>query len=125
MKSRYTSNEKLARALLIKSKQMARKMDDQVSKKSQQGYLLVIARMNQLLQEKFPYEDATLRYLESEEFKDFTRSFNRIMSDIQNSLSAIERNTGDIGIILKKQVSVMDQHFSSAAQDRRDGSLLY
>jgi len=66
------------------------------------GYRMVINRMNDLLQDKFPAEDATLRYLESEEFKDFYRDFKSSMEDIRSTLRKIADNTSDLSSILKE-----------------------
>jgi|ETNmetMinimDraft_26_1059896.scaffolds.fasta_scaffold15012_4 hypothetical protein len=61
----FSNVEKQARALLIQSKRLERKMKDLDSDDMRTGYLLVIDRMSELLQNKYPAEEATLRYLES------------------------------------------------------------
>jgi len=112
----FSSDEKNSRALLIQSKRLSRNMK---SSNFKAGYLLVINRMDELLQDKFPAEDATLRYLESEEFKDFVRSFDDSMAEIKSTLKRISENTSNLSSILKKQSLMMDIHFKDAAQEEK------
>ena len=86
----FSSDEKNSRALLVKSKQLERKMNE-ADTEARDGYRLVIDRMNKLLQDKFPAEEATLRYLESEEFKDFYRELKKSLA---RSLSELTRQKG-------------------------------
>ncbi|SFR53964.1 hypothetical protein [Thiomicrospira sp. ALE5] len=114
----FTSNEKLSRALLVRSKQIERKARS--SRGMQRaGYMLVVNRMNELLQEKFPAEEATLRYLESEEFKDFYRDFARLLSQIDRKLADIQSNTASLSSLVKEQTLLMDNHFEKAAESRK------
>ena len=113
----FSSDEKNSRALLVKSKQLERKMKD-ADTEARDGYRLVIDRMNKLLQDKYPAEEATLRYLESEEFKDFYRDLKKSLASIQDTLKRIDSNTSDLSSTLKNQNQIMDSHFREAAQSR-------
>ena len=115
----FTSDEKNSRALLIKSKQMARRAKNIKNEKDRFGYIIVVNRMNELLQNKFPAEEATLRHLESEEFKDFVKQFNTAIKDIKNSLKRIANNTQDISSIIKTQNRLVDNHFRQAALSQK------
>ncbi|MCG8564628.1 MAG: hypothetical protein MI747_06045, partial [Desulfobacterales bacterium] len=115
-KKKYTgwlsNSEKNARALLIKSKRMERQMRDIEKRSMRDGYYLVINRMNDLLQNEFQEEEATLRYLESEEFKDFYKDFKK-------SQARIARAIGNLGGIIRQQGQMIDAHFQEAAQSRK------
>lgn len=113
----FSSDEKNSRALLVKSKQLERKMSE-ADTKARDGYRLVIDRMNKLLQDKYPAEEATLRYLESEEFKDFYRDLKKSLASIEDTLKRIDSNTSDLSSTLKNQSRMMDSHFRKAAQSR-------
>lgn len=113
----FSSDEKQSRALLVKSKQLERKMNDQ-SSGMRDGYRLVIDRMNELLQNKFPAEEATLRYLESEEFKDFYRNLKSSLRNIERALVSIKDNTSGLKSLLKSQSSMMNNHFEKAAESK-------
>lgn len=113
----FANEEKNSRALLVKSKQLERVARD-VSSEQQAGYFIVVNRMNQLLQDQFPAEEATLRYLESEEFKDFYRDFKRTMRNIESALSDIRDNTSNLSGLLSRQAKLIDGHFRKAAQSR-------
>jgi len=113
----FSDDEKNSRALLVRSKQLARKMRDAKSSE-RDGYRLVIDRMNQLLQDKYPAEEATLRHLESEEFKDFYHDLKKSLDSINSTLERIERNTSDLRDTLKTQSQMVDQHFRKAAQSK-------
>lgn len=102
--------EKKARKLLIKAKQIERKSKD-YSGDAKAGYIIVANRMYQLLQDKFDESDATLRYLESQEFKDFVDTFKRVMNNISYKLSNIERYSSEI-------LSTSKQGFEDAKADR-------
>ncbi|MBW2186834.1 MAG: DUF1566 domain-containing protein [Deltaproteobacteria bacterium] len=109
------SGERNSRALLVKSKQLERMMND-VDSSQQDGYRLVINRMNDLLQNKYPSEEATLRYLESEEFKDFYRDMKSSLSRINGFLEKISANSSDLRSIMQTQSQMIDSHFRTAAQ---------
>ena len=113
----FSSDEKNSRALLVKSKQLERKMND-ADAKDRDGYRLVIDRMNKLLQDRFPAEEATLRYLESEEFKDFYRDLKKSLASIEDTLKRIDSNTSNLTSTLKNQSRMMDSHFRKAAQSK-------
>ena len=113
----FSGDEKNSRALLVKSKQLERKMNE-ADTEARDGYRLVIDRMNKLLQDKFPAEEATLRYLESEEFKDFYRDLKKSLASIEDTLKRIDSNTSDLSSTLKNQNRMMDSHFRKAAQSR-------
>jgi len=102
--------EKKARKLLIKAKQIERKSKD-YSGDAKAGYIIVSNRMYQLLQDKFDESDATLRYLESQEFKDFVDTFKRVMNNISYKLNNIERYSSEI-------LSTSKQGFEDAKADR-------
>ena len=110
--------EKKARKLLIKAKQIERYPTDNDIEDRKAGYLIVANRMYRLLQDKFDDTDATLRYLESQEFKDFTRSFRNIMSDIKDTLHAIQNNTSSSSRYMKQLVEVSSKGFAEANADR-------
>ena len=86
--------------------------------KARDGYRLVIDRMNKLLQDKFPAEEATLRYLESEEFKDFYRDLKKSLASIEDTLKRIDSNASNLSSILRNQSRMMDSHFRKAAQSK-------
>lgn len=115
--SYFTSNEKLSRALLVRSKQLERKARE-VNSDQRTGYMLVVNRMNELLQDEFPAEEATLRYLESEEFKSFYKDFKRILTRIDRKLEDIRSNTANLSSLIKDQTRLMDNHFEKAAESR-------
>jgi len=102
--------EKKARKLLIKAKQIERNSSN-YRWDARQGYMLVVDRMYRLLQEKFDEADATLRYLESEEFKDFVQEFRSVMTKINHNLKNIEGYSREI-------VEVSRKGFSDANADR-------
>lgn len=118
----FTSDEKLSRRLLVRSKQISR-IANQYSYDNT-GYLLVIDRMNTLLQDMYPGQDATLRHLESEEFKDFHRDFSRAMRSLSTKLDSINNNVKDLKRHVAKQSEMIEQHFEKAAQDRETASEL-
>lgn len=113
----FTSDAKLSRALLVRSKQMERKARDG-SRAQRPGYMLVVNRMNELLQEQFPAEEATLRYLESEEFKSFYRDFKRVLNRIDRKLADIRSHTSNLSSLINEQTRLMDNHFAKAAESR-------
>lgn len=113
--SYFTSDEKLARTLSIKAKQIKRKGNEL----NNNAYLLVVARMTRLLENKFPSEQSTERHLENEEI---LGALNRAVSELkQINLAAnkIANNTSNLSFILKEQSKMMDNHFKNAAQDRK------
>ena len=111
--------EKKARELLIKAKQIERfPTDNKLYGKRKSGYLIVANRMYQLLQEEFDDTDATLRHLESQEFKDFVKTFKSIMSDIRSTLNRIEENSRNISRYTEEMVDVSKNGFSDAKADR-------
>ena len=114
----FENKEKNSRALLIKTKQLERMMKE-VDRGAQHGYRLVIDRMNELLQQEYLAEEATLRYLESQEFKDFYESLKSSLTEINATLTRIKRNTDDLNLILKGQTRMMVNHFDKAAQSRK------
>ncbi|WP_322406985.1 hypothetical protein U0358_02970 [Idiomarina sp. PL1-037] len=113
----FTSDAKLSRALLVRSKQIERKARDG-SRAQRPGYMLVVNRMNELLQEQFPAEEATLRYLESEEFKSFYRDFKRALNRIERKLADIRSNTSNLTSLINEQTRLMDNHFEKAVESR-------
>ncbi|MGF1842268.1 hypothetical protein L4C39_03610 [Vibrio clamense] len=119
----FLNEEKEARRLLVQSKileQSATRLD----RDGQAGYILVVNRMNDLLKREFNSTDAALRYLESNEFKDFVKRFDSAMSQLESKLSRIADNTSDLSDIMKTQSSMMNNHFEKAAQDREFASKL-
>lgn len=109
--------EKKARKLLIKAKQIER-TGKEYGRSTKIGYMIVANRMYDLLQEKFDDTDATLRYLESQEFQDFVKSFKNVMNDIKRVLSRIENNTSDLEKYAKQIVDISRQGFSDSKSDR-------
>ncbi|GHF02683.1 WD40 repeat domain-containing protein [Thalassotalea profundi] len=120
--SYFSSDEELSRRLLVRSKQMSRIANQY--RYDNTGYLLVIDRMNTLLQDMYPGQDATLRHLESEEFKDFHRDFNRAMRSLSNKLDSINDNVKDLKRHVANQSEMIEQHFEKAAQDRETATEL-
>jgi len=118
----FSSDDELSRRLLVRSKQIARKAKQQSY--DTVGYLLIIERMNTLLQDNFPGAEATLRYLESEEFKDFHRDFNRAMKSLETRLDDINKSVGKLNSFIQRQSDTMNAHFDKAAQDREMASEL-
>lgn len=102
--------EKSARKLLIKAKQIERNGNN-YSGDAKFGYILVTNRMYLLLQEKFDDSDATLRHLESQEFKDFVQEFKRAMRTVNDRLSNIARYSKEI-------IEVSKKGFADADADR-------
>ena len=118
----FSSDDELSRRLLVRSKQIARKAKQQSY--DTVGYLMIIERMNTLLQDNFPGAEATLRYLESEEFKDFHRDFNRAMKSLETRLDDINKSVGKLNSFIQRQSDTMNAHFDKAAQDREMASEL-
>lgn len=115
----FSSDEKNSRALLIQSKRLARKMNELENTSEGKGYLLVIDRMSELLQDEYPAEEATLRYLESEEFRDFVKEFKTTMQSIKTALADINDNTSDLSEIMREQSRMMDTHFKKNAYSQQ------
>lgn len=115
----YDSDEKNSRALLIQLKRLERQMNLISSQSTKDGYILVINRMAGLLQDKYPAEDATLRYLESEEFKDFNNNFKSAIVRVNNNLKIIADNTEKLAGLLKSQSDMIDSHLTQEAYERR------
>lgn len=112
----FGKEEKLdrkARALLIKAKQIEQQMDCDKT-----GRMIVANRMYQLLQAEFVDSEATLRHLESQEFKDFVSTFKSVMNDISRKLDRIAENTERMGDYAKEMVSVAQRGFDDAKSDR-------
>ncbi len=109
------TNEKLdrkARALLIKAKQIERyPLDNNLNRSSSMGYKIVANRMYELLQKEFIESEATLRHLESQEFKDFVKDFRNIMKKIQRTLNQTNN-------YIKEVVSISKRGFEDAKADR-------
>lgn len=112
--SYITSDEKLARALSIKAKQIKRKASETGNK----NYLLVVKRMTRLLEEKFPTEHSTERHLENEEILNALRDVGSQLSQIKHVVSRISDNTSDISSIIREQSLMIDNHFKNFADDR-------
>ena len=103
--------EKKARKLLIKAKQIERQ-GNSYSSNTKAGYVIVTNRMYDLLQSEFDDSDATLRHLESQEFKDFVSTFKNVMSSISRKLGNIEKYSSEI-------LETSKQGFSDAKADRK------
>ena len=93
--------------------QLKMEMEDISDPIFQNGYLIVLNRMSQLLQNKFPAEEATLRYLESDKFDEFHRTYNSAMEGIL----LISNQTADDSsyldpTVLKQQSTAMKVYFS-------------
>jgi len=106
----FSSDEKKSRALLIKAKQIERQGNEYYGVKKA-GYVMITNRMYDLLQEEYDDTDATLRFLESEEFKDFVRTFKSVMRSMNDRLNDISRYSSEI-------LEVSKQGFSEANADR-------
>jgi len=106
----FSSDEKKSRALLIKAKQIERQGNEYYGVKKA-GYVMITNRMYDLLQEEYDDTDATLRFLESEEFKDFVKTFKSVMRSMNDRLSDISRYSSQI-------LEVSKQGFSEANADR-------
>jgi len=100
----FSSDEKKSRALLIKAKQIERQGNEYYGDKKA-GYMIVANRMYDLLQEEYDDTDATLRFLESEEFKDFVRTFKSAMSRINDRLDNIAHYSSEILEVSKEGFS--------------------
>jgi hypothetical protein len=111
--------EKKSRQLLIKAKQIERfPTDNNLRGNRKAGYSIVANRMYKLLQKEFNDSDATLRHLESQEFKDFVKDFKSIMEDIKYTLEKINKNTSDMGYYVQKLIDVSKEVFNDARSDR-------
>jgi DNA-binding beta-propeller fold protein YncE len=106
----FSNDEKKSRALLIKAKQIERQGNEYYGDKKA-GYVMITNRMYDLLQEEYNDTDATLRFLESEEFKDFVRTFKSVMRSMNDRLNDISRYSSEI-------LEVSKQGFSEANTDR-------
>ncbi|CAN2042491.1 hypothetical protein GMMP15_830042 [Candidatus Magnetomoraceae bacterium gMMP-15] len=110
--------EKKSRQLLIKSKQIERfPRDNNLDSFRRAGYFIVVNRMYELLQEEFNDTDATLRHLESQEFKDFVKSFKNIMENIKYTLEKIQKNISDMNYYTKDMLEVSKKGFADAKAD--------
>ncbi|RBW67017.1 hypothetical protein DS893_01200 [Vibrionales bacterium C3R12] len=111
--------EKKARKLLIKAKQIERyPVDNKLSNENKVGYLLVADRMYKLLQQEFDEADATLRHLESKEFKDFVKDLNSSLDRIQSTLDKIDNNSRRTASYVQESIAVSKKGFSDASADR-------
>ncbi|OUR70925.1 hypothetical protein A9Q78_11300 [Methylophaga sp. 41_12_T18] len=110
----FTSDEKLARALSIRAKKIKRLANET----NNDDYLLVVARMTRLLEDKFPAEKPTERHLENEEIVSVLRNVSSQLRNINRAVNKIADNTADLSSILSSQSNMMNAHFSEAAQDR-------
>ncbi len=109
----FTSDEKNSIALLVKYKQMERMLDEVHGKGLKSGYLLVLNRMSNLLQNEFPGESATLRYLESESFKLLYKNYKSAKKYISDK----KRGVGYYNMILS-QASMIDAYFKGSIQSK-------
>lgn len=103
--------DRKGRELLNRAKIIERKGIDK-SDDAKAGYILVSNRMYTLLQDRFTSSDATTRYLESQEFKDFTRAFKTVMRNISYKLD----NIADYS---SQMLEVSQQGFEDAKADRQ------
>ena len=111
--------EKKARKLLIAAKQIERyPSDNKLPRNQRAGYMMVADRMYDLLQDEFDEADATLRHLESQEFKDFARNLRTTLDRISNTLERIESNTKIAVDYAKEAVDVSRKGFAEAGADR-------
>lgn len=109
----FKNNEEIdrnAQKLLIAAKKIERKSNE-YSGQAKFGYILIVNRMYKLLETEFDESEATLRHLESLDFKDFTRVFQTTMNQLNNTLQNISRNTYDL-------IHVSKQGFADAQADR-------
>ena len=106
----FSNDEKKSRALLIKAKQIERQ-GNEYNGVERAGYIIIANRMYDLLQEEYNDTDATLRFLESEEFKDFIRTFKTAMRSINDKLDHISRYSSEI-------LQVSKQGLTEANADR-------
>jgi DNA-binding ferritin-like protein len=67
--------------------------------------------MYELLQKEFIESEATLRHLESQEFKDFVKDFRYVMKNIQRTLNQTNN-------YIKEVVSISKRGFEDAKADR-------
>ncbi len=109
--------EKKARGLLVRAKQIERISHD-YNGNAKAGYIIVANRMYQLLQDKFIDSKATLDYMNSLDFKDFTTSFKQAMKDIKYILTQINNNTSDISKYAQDSINISKQGFADAKADR-------
>lgn len=117
--SKKENNEKSARKLLIKAKQLERyPADNKLNSSEKVGYYIVVNRMYTLLQQEFDDTDATLRYLESQDFKDFTKELRSSLDHINATLLNIENNTSSIASYAKDTLAVARRGFEDASADR-------
>lgn len=110
----FKKNEEIdrnARKLLIAAKKIERK-GNEYSGQAKFGYMLIVNRMYKLLETEFDESEATLRHLESLDFKDFTRIFQTTMNQLNNTLQNINRNTYDL-------IQISKQAFADAQADRQ------
>jgi len=101
MSSFLNGEEKQARKLLIRAKKLERSLRD-YDRKTRVGYIIVLNRMYSLLEEKFDTTEATVRHLESQEFKEFVETFRASMSSINYALQDISKHSKDMLEITKR-----------------------
>jgi len=109
----FGKEEKLdrkGRELLNRAKMIERQANDK-SYDTKAGYTLIANRMYTLLQDRFISSDATTRYLESQEFKDFMQTFKSVMRDIGYKLDNIANYSSQM-------IEVSKQGFQDASADR-------
>lgn len=114
-----TSDAKLSRALLIQSKRLTRDMSLLNNSHVKTGYFLVVNRMNGLLQDQFPAEEATLRHLESQEFQSFFKSLTKTLKSIEAEVKTLNENSKRTIALYKQQVGVLKEHFTESLQEQK------
>lgn len=111
--------EKMARKLLIKAKQIERAPRTmEFSRGESAGFYIVADRMYKVLQADFNDTEATLRHLESKEFKDFTDHFVGTMKEVKEILAEVKADTSNISKHAKQILKVANRGFQKANKDR-------
>lgn len=72
--------------------------------------------MSQLLQEKFPAEEASLNYIESDNYAGLRRHYKSTLEEIRQTTKRIAADKGDFAPLIAEQGKTVHTYFSTSAQ---------
>ena len=109
---------RFSNALLIRAKRIDREGSNQSDEAAKMGYTIIFARMTSLLEKTFDTDDATVRYLESEELKRHFKQLSGVMRRIETAVEEIRNTSADIKNLVEEQTVLIDKRFSEASEER-------